>query len=55
MSLTETVNLTMPDGTVVSADLRFEAVHETNPCDKEPSQDRGDDDGWVLTDAEFVQ
>ena len=50
---TETIKLSMPDGTLVEVDVTFTATFEKNPYDKEPQHNRGSDDGWVIEDLEL--
>jgi len=38
----------LSNGTTVGVECDWE--YDRNPCDKEPAQYHGEDDGWILTD-----
>lgn len=46
----EVINVTAPDGSIVTLTLTLYWQALVNPCDKEPAQYRGEDDGWEVTD-----
>ena len=49
-----TVTVQDPDGNDHDITIAVSWIRERNPCDKEPSQYRGEDDGWTPESVELA-